>query len=630
MAKVGTLTDNFTTADSGKWAGYNGTTVAVVSGQAAIVPDSTFTRELITQVTYDAADSSVTIELASIGSAQIFSLNLQDDTDSTDRIDMQYDFGNIRLREMINGTSNDTTVTYSATNHRWWRIRFSGTSVFWEASPTGLTGTWTVLRSKTWAVPSLATMNVSLIAYTTSGTTAALVDNLNLPPSPLSNTGSFWPMFFRSAPQSAPAAPSGPFTQAFYVSPTGNDNNVGNDPGLPWQTMARAGQNNYVAGEGLLFERGGTYYGGYLNETPTPSSGKRFTIGAYGSGARPILTAYKLLNVSGAWTNVGGNVWRIDLTNSATHGGQQGQPTGVTAWNVGHLRVGSSTFGVLQTSTAALSAQWQFFGQNPYLYVYSVGNPTTVAGGSGLRAAPQVNIIQCHGDTEINGIEIEGTGAHGIADTGSGTVSNILVTDTVIHHIGGSILFGTTRYGNGVEFWMGTSNTVMQDSEVYDCYDAGVTVQGGGADANAITFQRNNLHDSSFNYEIFTQDTGRMFNVLFANNTCSNAGGGWGGPVRPNQDTRGTHVALTGDLVGSGNVIRNNTFTSTPYSGPAASGSYVFSLQPFPKTPLAMNNNSITLPTGKRINWLTQHLITQGAAYQAATGMEAGSTFTAT
>jgi hypothetical protein len=169
---------------------------------------------------------------------------------------------------------------------------------------------------------------------------------------------------------------------------------------------------------------------------------------------------------------------------------------------------------------------------------------------------------------------------------------------------------------------MGTSNATVQDTEIAQCYDAGLTVQGGGANASNITFQRLNVHDNSFNYELFN-DSGVMSNILYINNVSTNGSGGWAGPLRPNQDTRGTHVAFTGPLNASGCQIRNNVFIGGAVGG--LSGSYVFSISPFPKTGVAMYSNDIRLPSGKRINWFTQHLITQGAAYQAATGMELGS-----
>jgi hypothetical protein len=58
-----------------------------------------------------------------------------------------YNDGPLVLRETVNGVTSDTSITYNATDHRWWRLRVSGTTVNWETSPDG--ATWTTRRTKT-------------------------------------------------------------------------------------------------------------------------------------------------------------------------------------------------------------------------------------------------------------------------------------------------------------------------------------------------------------------------------------------------------------------------------------------------------------------------------------------------
>ncbi len=76
-----------------------------------------------------------------------------------------------------------TTLTYSATTHRWLRIVHTGTNVVWSTSPDGLT--WTAQRTlatpPTWTTET--TLLASFEAYRTAGTNdALLIDNINLPP----------------------------------------------------------------------------------------------------------------------------------------------------------------------------------------------------------------------------------------------------------------------------------------------------------------------------------------------------------------------------------------------------------------------------------------------------------------
>lgn len=74
------------------------------------------------------------------------------------------------------------SVTYSATNHAWWRMRTSGANLLWQTAPDGLV--WTTRRTIT--APSwLATsgQSVRLEGFRNSGTASnAFFDNQNAPP----------------------------------------------------------------------------------------------------------------------------------------------------------------------------------------------------------------------------------------------------------------------------------------------------------------------------------------------------------------------------------------------------------------------------------------------------------------
>lgn len=76
------------------------------------------------------------------------------------------------------------SVTYSATDHRWWRIGHTGTAVQWATSPSGY-GTWTVQR--TLATPPAWSTNtdtaVALEAWRDAGAEDfAEFDNVNITP----------------------------------------------------------------------------------------------------------------------------------------------------------------------------------------------------------------------------------------------------------------------------------------------------------------------------------------------------------------------------------------------------------------------------------------------------------------
>jgi hypothetical protein len=98
----------------------------------------------------------------------------------------------------------------------------------------------------------------------------------------------------------------------YYVSTGGNDSNNGTSPTSPWKTIWRVNQSafSYQPGDRILFERGGTWRGEIILGVSGTAS-QVVTIGAYGSGAKPIIKGSEL--VSG-WSNYQGHIWRASVT----------------------------------------------------------------------------------------------------------------------------------------------------------------------------------------------------------------------------------------------------------------------------------------------------------------------------
>lgn len=111
------------------------------------------------------------------------------------------------------------------------------------------------------------------------------------------------------------AVPSWP--AAYYLSASsGADTNNGSQAS-PWKTLSRLSTAGLQAGDTVYLKRGDTWY-----ETLTvPASGTgettRITFDAYGTGARPVITAKGLIagaTTAGSWTDRGSNVWSMSLT----------------------------------------------------------------------------------------------------------------------------------------------------------------------------------------------------------------------------------------------------------------------------------------------------------------------------
>ncbi len=91
-----------------------------------------------------------------------------------------------------------------------------------------------------------------------------------------------------------------------YWAASGNDANPGTI-GSPYQTITKFNSVFATAnpGDSFFFNRGDSFYGN-LNCSSNGASGNVIFIGAYGSGALPIITG--LSSVTG-WVNISGNIW---------------------------------------------------------------------------------------------------------------------------------------------------------------------------------------------------------------------------------------------------------------------------------------------------------------------------------
>ena len=97
-------------------------------------------------------------------------------------------------------------------------------------------------------------------------------------------------------PQSA--AQAGGAT-TYYVSPSGSDSNNGTSPGTAIQSLSRASGLQLNPGDQVLLQRGATF-SGKLAVWKSGTAGSPITIGAYGSGTKPVVTG-DCLEVGGSY-----------------------------------------------------------------------------------------------------------------------------------------------------------------------------------------------------------------------------------------------------------------------------------------------------------------------------------------
>lgn len=361
----------------------------------------------------------------------------------------------------------------------------------------------------------------------------------------------------------------------YYLSPAGSDAASGTSTVAAWKTITRlntaCSNGTVVAGDYVLLQRGQTFYGKVRPPTALdPTGSLYFTIGAYGpvSAARPIVNSYKLLNTAAGWTAYDATTWQIDIGDAnagITHTGYDGVQGGGT--NVGFLKVGGVIYGNRKFTLAELAAQWDFYCSGNVLYVRSTANPTTLA--ADVQASTDTPCISLQSAVRVTGVKVQGSGGHGMKNAGGPTYSKIRVDDCEFAELGGSLLTGTTRYGNGLEFWANTSDAAAERNIFHDIYDVAFTLQGptsaavGGSWSN-VAFRQNLIYRCNQSLEFWYNGTSSSTNGYLSctieYNTCLFAGYAWSSDVRPDQTTR-VHLLTYGwTSTVAGLSIRRNVF----------------------------------------------------------------------
>ena len=408
----------------------------------------------------------------------------------------------------------------------------------------------------------------------------------------------------------------------YYVSASGSDDNDGTTPQQPWATVQKANTSVAAGPNTILFRRGDEFYGQLV--LPFGCG-----VGAYGDGAKPVLTMYKRLNRPTGWVEQSPQIWKIDLNAKGTHDGY----IATSDANIGFLVVDGIVKAAMKFSLSDLTAPWDFFCdiENHTLFVKATQNPTSMA--NDIRAAPNGDsygassaIICCDkGSNYVRDIHITGTGGCGIRGVGA----DVQIQHCVIDFIGGSLLrghaSGTTRYGNGIENWPHAMRWLIEENEIAHVYDVAWSPQGtdrGGGEISwqDLTVRNNHIHDCGQSVELWSETSNAnspgFVRILFENNRCERAGYGAFADVRPDQDRRvhlltyrlQTHVEIT---------IQNNVFDD-------AYGAYSYHAFEPPAGYVTMNN-LIRLKPGRKMEFQRSETVEQASAWIAATGREQGS-----
>ena len=338
----------------------------------------------------------------------------------------------------------------------------------------------------------------------------------------------------------------------YYVDATrGSDHSSGLSPRVPWRTIAKVNATHLSPDDSVLFKRGEVW-----REQLIPQSGDKaghITYGAYGKGSKPLLLGSVSRNRASDWTDEGGNIW----TTSSI-------PVDVGCIIFDH----GASVGTKVWSRNALARQGDFWYDGPQRAVamYSASDPASRY--SDIECALTRHIINEGGKSYViyESLDLRCGAAHGI---GGGDTHHIIARHCDLSFIGGGHQFTTedgrpVRYGNGIEFWAGAHDNLVEECRLWEIYDAALTNQGFTDNAQVnIRYRNNVIWNCEYSFEYWNGKGSITDHIYFENNTCVNAGHGWGHRQRP--DPSGRHLMFYNNQAKTTHFyVRGNVFYQTP------------------------------------------------------------------
>lgn len=346
--------------------------------------------------------------------------------------------------------------------------------------------------------------------------------------------------------------------RTYYLSSTGNDGNDGLSPEKAWKTLSKVNDNALAPGDRVLFHCGEVFRGQLK-----PKSGKLSSpvyYGSYGEGIKPVIEPSIDASAVSHWEKVGKKLWRCvlptetEIGNIIFNDGEAG-----CAWKVD------------RREQLKKDLHFCWIKDEKTVYMISEANPGERF--SSIELAERHHVIDesgCH-DVTYEGLWLRYGAAHGI---GGSNVQHITILNCDISWIGGSTNYidnegRSVRYGNGIEFWSGAEDVLVENCRVWECWDAGLTNQSNVPDAvqRNIVFRGNEVWNCEYSYEYWQQgDRAVTENVCFENNVCRDAGKGWGHVQRWNPNA--AHLMFYDTTAKTNSfVIRSNRFENTENYG---------------------------------------------------------------
>ena len=396
----------------------------------------------------------------------------------------------------------------------------------------------------------------------------------------------------------------------YYVdSANGRNSSDGLLPEKAWRTIEKVNSAKFSPGDSVLFKRDGVW-----REQLIPQSGDEtghITYGAYGEGNKPLLLGSVTRNKASDWNHEGGNIWatvRVTLTDND-----------LLSVDVGNLILDNEeSVGIKVWNEEDLDSQGEFWydEDNLVLKIYSEINPAVHY--SDIECALRRHIIDEGGKNHViyENLDLRYGGAHGI---GGGNTHHIIVRDCDLSYIGGGDQSGgdrTVRFGNGIEFWGNAHDNLVERCRLWEIYDAALTNQGSRDNSQInIRYRNNIIWNCEYSFEYWNRgEESTTRDIYFENNTCVNAGYGWGHDQR--SDPNGRHLMFYHNTAKTSSFyVRNNIFYEATESCLRLGNDW--------SSGLSMDHNCWYQSRGIMIRWISdEYTMAQFSGYQTEKGQD--------
>ncbi|MFC1717436.1 right-handed parallel beta-helix repeat-containing protein [Candidatus Poribacteria bacterium] len=305
-----------------------------------------------------------------------------------------------------------------------------------------------------------------------------------------------------------------------------------------------------------------------VGQSGTPS--ERIVLGAYGSGADPIIYGAESET---NWVDAGvagKKVYQKAISLAVGEGlgnvSEDGNLLAFVAWNTDaattfvSATAGAYTYDY-RTQTVYI---WSSDGADPDAHTIEVSKKLFGVHGEGISYIT------------VRDLHIKRASLHGILFKNS---SHITVKNCTIEDLGGAVVIvsPTIYAGNGIEFGNACSDCIVESCTVRNCFDSGISPQTYANDMNTsgFVFRDSRVERCGFaGIEIAVLSVGMncsITDVLVSNNVISDCGAGWSG-IRYGDGGRGIKVAAD---AGSG-TIRGVQMEQNTISNCMGSGIYLY------------------------------------------------------